>query len=1678
MTLNFNKLFVSILLLYFLVPVTSLQAQRKPGNEWISYGQDYYKLKLKQDGFYRVNHDDLAAAGVDIDNQDVSKMQLFYRGKEVPLYVEMNGSQLDHFEFFGRRNDGAMDSVMYDNPSQQTHKDYSTYTDTATYFLTWSSTNQGARMDVHPANLNAGYAAKDYFMDVSASYLHEIYDNGKPIIAQYNFIGSDYNDGEGWMSKYIAFNTSNNTAGSRVISLAAAAIQKGAAPASLEFGVYGKSDVLNVNPDHHLIVDIQQPDKTYRVLLDTIFSGFQTIRKIYQLNDNDYSTTTSVRFRSMGVNNNSDVITVAYVKLNYPASFTANSLSAKLFSFQNPSSDSVTHFKYTGTLSSHPVLSLYDITHGVRMNGVYTNDSLHFTMPNFGGRTDYYLYNPSAITALKQISKADMTPIDLNTDYNYLIITNHFLNPGAQAFASYKASQMLDSVTPFKPYIVYTDQLYDQFFYGLHHVAALQNFLAYYFNNATTKPQYLLLLGKGWEPDLARNNYGTDYVPVAGMPPTDLMLTSGIDNNFAGHDTTLAAIVPTGRIPALRNEDIMNYLGKVEENDASGEPLWKKDNILVSGGNTETEQTQNRNFLKSMGDLYAYPYTGGRPRLYAADKSNTVYKDIRQAIQNNMESGAGMLTYLAHGSLNVLGVDIADTNRLSNKGRYPIMFLNGCNVGNFAYSTTSLGEWYIFKKDKGAINWLSHSNTTLDVVLYAQIRAMYNNMTVKSYGGSIGNLWAHTIDDMQPYYKLDEYRSLVYEWTLMGDPSTPLPFLDKPDYAVSDSSLFVTPSDVLSTADSLQLAIPVTNYGKADYSGLCVSVTQKTPNGTVYNLDTLYLPSVFYKDTIYYTIKIPGKKMQGLNHFDVYLDPCNQTDETNENNNHASLDYFLSGAGARILFPSDFGIAGTDTPELMVQSRDLTDKSTGVYMEIDTTPNFNSPIHMSSPALSGSNIIRWRPKLPLRNGSEPLDSTVYYWRTRLNLPADSGGDWEVHSFTYIKGSPPGWSQSHFPQYNGVETNGIIVDSVNRLFSFLPVFKYYTLTSSPWSTSNLGIKPDGDLGILASVRNSSTVVFVQIDKQTLKLVDDPTDSSYYTTFCFGSQCVPYDFMYLQFNMSDSAERARFVKYVNKVKPGNYVLLVNRNAKQYRNLYDQATLDAFKKIGGQMIQTLKRDTTMYVLAGIKGDSIGTTLAEDTTFDGDGHYSGNQSELAYARVGLQGAGNSSGTITSRLIGPAVRWKAVHHLYRNMEPQDSAFLQVYAVTKDGQDSLVIDSLMNRDDSLHIDASRYPYLRLTTTLTDRVNLTSPQLKMWQVIYDGAPEGTLDLDSGLTFDKDTLKQGDSLHVRLKFRNISPYPMQRLLVNFSILDDHNSEKLDSASANAYYPALDSGQYVYIDRKFSTRGMAGLNKFQISVNPNFEQPEMTLDNNIFKRNFFVQTDAANPVMDVTFDGRHLVNGEIIRPTPEIIVSARDENTTLLLNDTSSFLIQLTRPDKAAPDTLRFSSPEVSFRPSDSGGKSATVVYRPAALPSGVYNFSAQVRDRSGNPSGNKPYNITFRIIRQPSASNFYMYPNPLTSWARFVYVLTGDTIPDVMAIRIFDMCGRQVDYIGPDKMGKPRIGQNSFTWNGTGSDGNPLANGIYFYKVILLYNGQELPRYSLPNDSVFDKDYGKIMILREP
>jgi hypothetical protein len=246
-------------------------------------------------------------------------------------------------------------------------------------------------------------------------------------------------------------------------------------------------------------------------------------------------------------------------------------------------------------------------------------------------------------------------------------------------------------------------------------------------------------------------------------------------------------------------------------------------------------------------------------------------------------------------------------------------------------------------------------------------------------------------------------------------------------------------------------------------------------------------------------------------------------------------------------------------------------------------------------------------------------------------------------------------------------------------------------------------------------------------------------------------------------------------------------------------------------------------------------------------------------------------------------------------------------------------------------------------------------------------------------------------------------------------------------------------------------------------------------------FVIADDANPILDVTFDGFHIKDGDLVSSTPLISIQLHDENENLRLQDTSSFVMFLEYPSDFDPRPVYFSMDWVHFLPSpESGNNIAIAQLTPQLLEDGIYTLVVNAKDASGNLAGDINYSVSFEVINAKAISYIYNFPNPFTNSTRFIYTLTGPGSPSSYKIEIVSLTGVLVNEITQDQLGPLAGGTHptSYYWDGTDQNGNPLSAGMYMYRLVARdANDQDYPRYNPYGSSNYsNKGWGKLVIVR--
>jgi len=139
------------------------------------------------------------------------------------------------------------------------------------------------------------------------------------------------------------------------------------------------------------------------------------------------------------------------------------------------------------------------------------------------------------------------------------------------------------------------------------------------------------------------------------------------------------------------------------------------------------------------------------------------------------------------------------------------------------------------------------------------------------------------------------------------------------------------------------------------------------------------------------------------------------------------------------------------------------------------------------------------------------------------------------------------------------------------------------------------------------------------------------------------------------------------------------------------------------------------------------------------------------------------------------------------------------------------------------------------------------------------------------------------------------------LRYRVIDANNVSHL---LTDKKYRKLGGNDSLHAILSFDPKPYPGRNYLFIEANPDNNQPEEYHPNNLGYIPFTVRTDQQNPLLDVTFDGVHILDKDIISPRPFIKVLMRDENKYVGLSDTSMMKLYVRYPSDG-PGVRRLAS-----------------------------------------------------------------------------------------------------------------------------------------------------------------------------
>lgn len=1595
---------------------------------WYDASLTHVKLSVEADGIYHVSGSQLASAGVNLAGVDPATLRIFESGLEIPLWfigdpVIMDAS--DQIQFVGRRNTGEEEDWAYyetrihesqtGSDALQSSQQFSLFTDTRTYWLTWGG-DSGLRytnesLDPAPGSQVVSRIRQTFQTELNfGRYDGDSEDNGHPY----------YTHGEG--DYWHTFNQ-NSIRRDSVLTGVRSTLFSGLPNETVTI----EARVVPGSAAHHditLKVRTWGGDNGIYVPLDRVdWTGYEHRTLTASLTqDQIYTFNGTVYVEVVSDNQYYDGATPNKVYTDWFRTTLLRNLVAQNNVLMFPSKGSGNYDYQLGGFDAGGTITILDPFLRQRFSGPADgNGAISF---GDAGNADgiYWAAHADAILTPAAIS------VDTNSDLanpanvaDYIIITPAAMRGFAEGVASFHTSR-----NGYNVMVVETQDIFDQFDYGRPTPVAIRRFLQTA-QAWSTAPRFVLMYGDARYAHPLRPLESWE-VPTYGFAASDNWLVQGLEGKY-----DMQEFMAIGRVPLRNATDAQIFLNKLQNYYDAPFADWQQRAYYLTGG-VGSEQNLFQSHSRNWAAIGADEPAGMDSLFFFKTSDSTIDTSLRDSIRVAIGRGASVLSYFGHSSSQTWEIVTDPAAEFDNEDRLPLVLSMGCRTGAFGagldpvVDVRSLAEDLLISGESGAIgHWgsselgrVGESNQ-----LSTLIHQVIFQDTVRTLGTAIQTV-KNTFEAQNPH-EWGQRHSLQY--SLIGDPGVVLRIPNLPDFHVEQSLVRFEPQVPVLADSTVNVSVDLRNRGYYPGDSLTFELLHTYPDNSTETY-SIRVPRFALADTLDFATRIDNQP--GIHSYAINVDPGNEYDEIREDNNLTTLTHLVFSNAVTVVYPEDHGIA-TRTPRLRVSIASQVEMGEiPVHYELDTEATFDSPNFRTFDTTIEHAHADW-------DISDPLnDNTVYHWRATADDPSDPAATWAEAAFTVSSENVAAYNwmqQDDLWEHNSENTSLQWTEETG--WEFVP----YNVSVFAHS-DRVGQSPlSGRFQVNGEnyVENGAGFGFLILDGQKGTVKASGFGVTYPNT--------------IPFHMDVPAEIARLQVLADDIQEGDFFFVRTRHiANTGGNTISEEVKDIFRDVGSVAIDTLTYDH-LWLMKGRLGDPSETeelVIPPQETEIG---------EITWTRKLI--FSNPVGETTSPLVGPAQAWgEFIGDIEYANNDSDGV---VDVLSEDGTTELMTDvDMSSAVDLSAISSAEHPYLRLRATLRDSSRQTTPQLDNWRVAYTPVPDLVVDASSS-TFPTEPLQEGESASAELVLRNLSTIPVQSANLSVRLTDDENNESTLVTESIDSIPA-DGSQSVVFD--IPTFEFVGTNLLFVEA----QQPELAekiVYNNAILRGYDVEADHIRPVMTVSVDGQMLENapGPVLdlqsaelpfisaRPQIEVIVS--DENPYLRLDDPTSFQLAL--------DRLPLTPEEFTFTPATDEVNEARILFEPDLTGADtVHTFTVRAVDATGNLALVDPtaedstlYQVHFRVQDALIVESLYPYPNPMSRNTRLMFRMGGSSpsIVEDFRIRIYSVAGRlirEMDLIrNPELLerGGLEIGWNSVPWDGTDEDGDPVASGVYLYKVFV-------------------------------
>ncbi len=244
-----------------------------------------------------------------------------------------------------------------------------------------------------------------------------------------------------------------------------------------------------------------------------------------------------------------------------------------------------------------------------------------------------------------------------------------------------------------------------------------------------------------------------------------------------------------------------------------------------------------------------------------------------------------------------------------------------------------------------------------------------------------------------------------------------------------------------------------------------------------------------------------------------------------------------------------------------------------------------------------------------------------------------------------------------------------------------------------------------------------------------------------------------------------------------------------------------------------------------------------------------------------------------------------------------------------------------------------------------------------------------------------------------------------------------------------------------------------RVRLWIKQNSHRENDRLESNIQKSGLyaiFFNNDNEEPHIEITADGRPLINDMLVVRKPSIALLFQDKNG-IDINNSLRIIID----DHMLYDVGQEVQQEEVTLPDSLENASAVSVLLTPQLDTGEHLLIAEAADASGNVSREE---LRFKVTEGFDIIVYGNYPNPFKDQTIISYYINSDNEIDDFSIKIYTTSGRLIrsdnleldPSVSGDNIRKPLY--HELIWDGTDEDGISVANGVYFAMIKGRYKGK--------------------------